>query len=105
MYTTEFPLGNDLLTLELLDTSGTMQFPAMMALHMARGDGFVLVYSVSDPESFEEVRRLREQLLAVRAAGSSTRDGSNSGSDHEGIFTSFASATPFSSFRLHSSYI
>jgi hypothetical protein len=71
MYAAEFPLGNELLTLDLVDTSGTIPFPAMQALNMARGDGFVLVYSVSDPESFEEVRRLREQILAIRSARAS----------------------------------
>ncbi len=59
-------MGNEVITWELLDTSGTMQFPAMQALNIARGDGFVLVYSVTDQDSFEEVKRLREQIVSSR---------------------------------------
>ena len=84
MYAAEFPLGNELLTLDLVDTSGTIQFPAMQALNMARGDGFILVYSVTDPESFEEVRRLREQILAIKAARvADTRDGEGKHLKHD----------------------
>ncbi|CAN8007473.1 unnamed protein product [Ixodes pacificus] len=60
--------GRQNLTLELLDTSGTFQFPAMRSLAMTTAQAFLLVFAIDDSESFEEVRRLRNDILDVRAA-------------------------------------
>ncbi|KAK7870932.1 hypothetical protein R5R35_012154 [Gryllus longicercus] len=54
------------LTLDILDTSGAYQFPAMRALSISTGDAFVLVFAVDDADTWEEVRRLREQIVEAR---------------------------------------
>jgi Ras-related protein M-Ras len=32
-----------------------------------KGDGFLMVYSVTDPKSFENIRKIYDQILSVKA--------------------------------------
>lgn len=59
----ELPDGASL-TLDILDTSGAFQFPAMRALSISTGGAFILVYAVDNEETWNEVVRLREQVNA-----------------------------------------
>lgn len=57
------------LDVDILDTSGSFQFPAMRKLAIATGDAFVLVFSLEKPESFETVKELREEIKAHKSKG------------------------------------
>lgn len=46
------------MTLKVVDTSGTEQFPAMRKLNMEQSNLIVLVYDVTNSYSFDEVERL-----------------------------------------------
>lgn len=50
------------LTLDILDTSGAFQFPAMQALSISTSNAFILVFSIDSEESWNEVKRLREKV-------------------------------------------
>uniref|UniRef100_A0A1A9WP86 GTP-binding protein Rhes n=1 Tax=Glossina brevipalpis TaxID=37001 RepID=A0A1A9WP86_9MUSC len=61
----ELPDGSAL-TLDILDTSGYFEFPAMRTLSIATGVAFILVYAVDDIESWYEVERLRTQIITEK---------------------------------------
>ena len=50
----------------VLDTAGQEEFSAMREQYMRKGDGFLLVYSVTDPVSFENVHNFLTQILRVK---------------------------------------
>ncbi|VDD90063.1 unnamed protein product [Enterobius vermicularis] len=52
--------------LEILDTAGTEQFTAMRDLYMKNGEGFIIVYSVTDPLSLTEATDIFQNLVRVR---------------------------------------
>jgi Ras family. len=58
----ELPDGAQL-TLDILDTSGAYQFPAMRELSISTADAFVLVYAVDDASTWDVVKDLREQVM------------------------------------------
>lgn len=62
-YVADFKLSNgDSLTLEMVDTTGSYDFPAMRDLAISKADAFVLVYSVGDVASWERIEELRTQV-------------------------------------------
>jgi len=52
--------------LDVLDTAGQEEFSAMREQYMRKGDGFLLVYSVTDRHSFEHVKHFHTQILRVK---------------------------------------
>ncbi|KAA0193289.1 Ras protein Rap 1b [Fasciolopsis buskii] len=52
--------------LEILDTAGTEQFTAMRDLYMKNGQGFLLVYSITQQSTLNDLIDLREQILRVK---------------------------------------
>jgi small GTP-binding protein len=49
--------------LDILDTAGQEEYSAMRDSYMRTGQGFVLVYSITDPSSCEDCMTIHEQLL------------------------------------------
>lgn len=54
------------LTLDILDTSGAFAFPAMRDLSISTSNAFILVFSIDNQESWNEVERLREKVSDVK---------------------------------------
>ncbi|XP_034951751.1 ras-related protein Rap-2a [Chelonus insularis] len=68
MHRGDFNVSGIQLTLDILDTSGSYDFPAMRELSIKSADAFILVYDVNDAETFTEVSALRSQILASKGA-------------------------------------
>ena len=52
--------------LDVLDTAGQEEFSAMREQYMRKGDGFLLVYSVTDLQSFKNISNFHTQILRVK---------------------------------------
>ncbi|OBA28618.1 ras-domain-containing protein [Hanseniaspora valbyensis NRRL Y-1626] len=61
-------IDNRIVELEILDTAGIEQFTAMRELYIKNGDGFILVYSINDLNSFKELLKLRDQILKIKGS-------------------------------------
>lgn len=62
MHHGDFNVAGVHLTLDILDTSGAYEFPAMRALSISSADAFILVYDVTDASTFQEASALRDQI-------------------------------------------
>uniref|UniRef100_A0A6M2DFR8 Putative rab subfamily protein of small gtpase n=1 Tax=Xenopsylla cheopis TaxID=163159 RepID=A0A6M2DFR8_XENCH len=52
--------------LDILDTAGQEEFSAMREQYMRSGEGFLLVYAVTDRASFDEMYKFHRQILRVK---------------------------------------
>uniref|UniRef100_A0A915CAN3 Ras-related protein R-Ras2 n=1 Tax=Parascaris univalens TaxID=6257 RepID=A0A915CAN3_PARUN len=65
-YTKQCYVDDDICKLEVLDTAGQEEFSTMREQYLRTGHGFLLVFSVVDRNSFEEVVRLQRMILRVK---------------------------------------
>ena len=65
-YTKTAEVDGKACTLTILDTAGQEEYRSCVSVYLDRGDGFVIVYSVLDPNSFEEARNIYESLIRAR---------------------------------------
>lgn len=50
----------------VLDTAGQEEFSAMREQYMRSGEGFLLVFAVTDHPSFDEISKFHRQILRVK---------------------------------------
>jgi len=67
LFSQDFEVGGTCLKVDILDTAGDAQFPAMRRLSIASAQAFLLVYSVSDPLSFVTIKHRFEEIKEQRA--------------------------------------
>lgn len=58
----QFPLNKSI----VLDTAGQEEFCAMREQYMRSGEGFLLVFSLTDRNSFADIRNYQKQILRVK---------------------------------------
>eukprot|EP00800_Vazella_pourtalesii_P022161 TRINITY_DN854_c0_g1_i3.p1 TRINITY_DN854_c0_g1~~TRINITY_DN854_c0_g1_i3.p1 ORF type:complete len:193 (-),score=53.68 TRINITY_DN854_c0_g1_i3:110-688(-) len=59
-------IDDEVAILDILDTAGQEEFSAMREQYMHHGEGFLLVYSIVDRNSFEEIPKLCKTILRVK---------------------------------------
>ena len=65
-YRKEIDVDGSPAVLEILDTAGTEQFASMRDLYIKNGQGFLLVYSIINAQTFIDVQPLRDQIARVK---------------------------------------
>ncbi|XP_050691169.1 ras-related protein Rap-1b-like [Eriocheir sinensis] len=62
LYNRDYEIGRITLKVDILDTAGDFQFPAMRRLSIANAHAFLIVYSIDQTHSFDTVRQvIRDQ--------------------------------------------
>lgn len=79
IYRAEYEIAGQNLVLEILDTSGYYQFPAMRELAIRKSDAFILVFSFDSEASLEEMKQIREEILRIKGDGQQPFDGEETG--------------------------
>ena len=57
--------------LEIIDITGTGQFTAMRDHYNENGQGFMLVYSIINQQTFIDLQPLRDEIVRVKSGASS----------------------------------
>ncbi|KAK7489497.1 hypothetical protein BaRGS_00019296 [Batillaria attramentaria] len=53
-------------TLQITDTTGSHQFPAMQRLSISKGHAFILVYSIISRQSLEELKPIYDEIVEIK---------------------------------------
>ncbi|XP_013771704.1 ras-related protein Rap-2a-like [Limulus polyphemus] len=65
-YRKEIEVDSAPCVLEILDTAGTEQFASMRDLYIKNGQGFVVVYSITNHQTFQDIKNMKEQIIRVK---------------------------------------
>lgn len=61
-------------TLQITDTTGSHQFPAMQRLNIQKGHAFMLVYSITNRQSLEELKSIFRDIIDIKSASNASSD-------------------------------
>jgi len=65
-YRKNFKLDGRNIVLDILDTAGQEEYMELREVYMRGGEGFLVVYSIVDQKSFNEVTEFRSRILRVK---------------------------------------
>ena len=67
LFCRDFESRGTTIKVDFLDTAGNNEFPVMRKLSITTGHAFVLVYSITSEKSFEEMKKIWEQIKEERS--------------------------------------
>lgn len=65
-YRKQCVVDDEVALLDVLDTAGQEEYSAMREQYMRTGEGFLLIYSITSRQSFEEIMTFQQQILRVK---------------------------------------
>ena len=65
-YRKEIDIDGSPALLDILDTAGLEQFASMRDLYIKNGEGFVLVYSITNAQTFIDIQAIRDVITRVK---------------------------------------
>lgn len=65
-YRKEIEVDNTPYELAITDPGGTEQFASMRDLYIKNGQGFVVVYSLTNHQTFMDIKSMRDQIVRVK---------------------------------------
>lgn len=65
-YRKQCSIDEEVALLDILDTAGQEEYSAMREQYMRSGEGFLMVFSIIDKNSFEEIDGFYKQILRVK---------------------------------------
>lgn len=65
-YRKQCVIDDEVALLDVLDTAGQEEYSAMREQYMRTGEGFLLVYSITSRNSFDEISTFQQQILRVK---------------------------------------
>ena len=65
-YRKQCVIDDEVALLDVLDTAGQEEYSAMREQYMRTGEGFLLVYSITSRQSYEEILTFQQQILRVK---------------------------------------
>jgi len=65
-YRKKMVIDEEACLLDILDTAGQEEFSAMRDHYMHTGEGFLIVYSITSRNSFDEVTQFKDQICRVK---------------------------------------
>jgi len=65
-YRKKMVIDDEACLLDILDTAGQEEFSAMRDHYMHTGEGFLIVYSITSRNSFDEVMQFKDQISRVK---------------------------------------
>eukprot|EP01126_Amoeba_proteus_P040284 TRINITY_DN4290_c0_g1_i2.p1 TRINITY_DN4290_c0_g1~~TRINITY_DN4290_c0_g1_i2.p1 ORF type:complete len:195 (-),score=31.30 TRINITY_DN4290_c0_g1_i2:187-771(-) len=67
-YRKQVTIDDETCLLDILDTAGQEEYSAMRDQYMRTGQGFILTYSITSRQSYDEINVFRDQILRVKDA-------------------------------------
>ena len=65
-YRTKILVDNKLSNINIVDTAGQEEYVSIRNNWIRDGDGFILVYSITDRNSFEEIKILMDEIIMIK---------------------------------------
>jgi len=65
-YRKQIKVDGSTIVLDILDTAGQEEYTELREVYMRGGEGFIIVYSITDKKSFQEVSEFRDRTLRVK---------------------------------------